>query len=456
MEAQKSPKKTWFMPVWRRLSRIVCDIFYARFEIAGHLDLPRDRGIILVANHVNALVDPVIVQASCPRYIRPLARSGLWKKLWLRFLLDWVGAVPIFRKNDHPDGDTSGNAGSFNQVYALLKQNQVVIIFPEGQSHSDPHLHQLKTGAARLALGARARNGVAPLLIPVGLNFSDKGKFRSDLLVNYGAPISLEMDEGVSETMGVRKLTRRIHQALAAVTLNADSWEDVELASRLEEFFAFRRGKYHQRNLAQKFRSLKFLMKTQKALRSHDDNRVRSLISQLKGFEKICQTCGISDYHLGVKYKPTLIALFFLRSLGLFLVIFPVMLWALFNSFIPYQLTSLVATRLAAGKDQFDTAKIIFGTTFFLLFWGVQCWLVMRYFGGGWALLYFFSLWLSAAMLLRNRGEFSRFKDSFKVFFLFLRKRDLKQYLLDKRRAIEFELAQLVKIARRLPVEDSA
>lgn len=451
MTENHQARKTWFMPVWQRLSRWAIDIFYTRFEVSGNNHLPNDRGVILCANHVNALVDPVVVQASCQNFVRPLARSGLWGKAWLRFLLNWIGAVPIFRRNDHPDGDTSGNAGSFNQVYQLLAQNEAIMIFPEGQSHSDSHLHELKTGTARMALGAQARNGQAPLVIPVGLNFSNKGKFRSDLLVNYGEPVSLEMPAGTSETMAVRKLTKRIQEALAAVTLNADSWQEVELASRLEEFFAFRRGKYHQRDLAQKFNSLKYLMETQKSLREHDDERVRSLISQLKAFEKLCQTCGIQDYQLGVSYRPVIIALFFLRSLWLFVVIFPLMLWALLNSYLPYRLTALVATKVATGRDQYDTAKMVFGIGFFALFWGMQCWLVARYAGGWWSLGYLLSVILSVSVLLKERGEFARFKDSLRVFVLFLRKRELKEYLIEKRRAIELELAQLVRIARRLP-----
>ncbi len=433
------------------MSRWVTNIFYARFEVTGESRFPTDQGVIICINHVNALVDPVVVQASNKTFIRPLARSGLWKKLWLRYLLNWIGAVPIYRRNDHPDGDTSGNAGSFNKVYELLDQNQAIMIFPEGQSHSDPHLHEIKTGAARMALGAQARNGKAPVILPVGLNFSNKGKFRSDLLVNYGEPVSLEMPAATSELMAVRKLTKRIQQALAEVTLNAKSWEDVELAGRLEEFFAFRRGKYHQRGLAQKFRSLKYLLETRETLTEHDDSRVRSLISQLKAFENLCQTCGISDYHLGVQYRPMLILLFFLRSLWLFLVIFPIMLWGLLNSILPYNLTSWVASKVASGRDQFDTAKMIFGMGLFALFWGVQTWLVYRYFGSWWPLVYLLSLIIAAMVLLKNQGEFKRFKDSLRVFFLFLRKRDLRQYLIEKRRAIELEIAQLVRIARRLP-----
>jgi len=83
------------MPIWRLLSRWVTNIFYTRFEVTGNHQLPTDRGVIICINHVNALVDPVVVQASNKTFIRPLARSGLWKKLWLRHLLNWIGAVPL-------------------------------------------------------------------------------------------------------------------------------------------------------------------------------------------------------------------------------------------------------------------------------------------------------------------------------------------------------------------------
>ncbi len=55
-----------FTAIWQLFCRMVVRIFYRRFEISGAEHLPVGKGLILCANHVNALADPVIVQAAMP------------------------------------------------------------------------------------------------------------------------------------------------------------------------------------------------------------------------------------------------------------------------------------------------------------------------------------------------------------------------------------------------------
>src|ERR1041384_4770224 len=60
-------------------------------------------------------------------------------------------------------------------------------LVPEGKSHSDPALQPLKTGAARIVLEAeRKLPGLGVRIVPVGLLFDRKGKFRSRALVQVG------------------------------------------------------------------------------------------------------------------------------------------------------------------------------------------------------------------------------------------------------------------------------
>ena len=145
--------ESWAVSSWKRFCRLVVRVFYRRFEVSGKESLPADTGLILCANHVNALVDAVVMQAATDRLVRPLARSGLFSNPVLRPLLHMIGAVPVYRRQD-PGANTKGNADAFSRCYQLLAEDECLIIFPEGQSHSDPHLHDLKPGAARIALGA--------------------------------------------------------------------------------------------------------------------------------------------------------------------------------------------------------------------------------------------------------------------------------------------------------------
>ena len=445
-----SVTKTWFTRFWHRFCRLVVRVFYREFEVTGTESIPIQAGLILCANHVNALVDVVVLQASTNKQIRPLARSGLFLNPFLKPILNLIGAVPIYRRND-PGNESERNEDSFTRCHELLEQNQTIIIFPEGQSHSDPHINKIKTGAARIALGALENNKKPPVILPVGLTFSRKGKFRSDVLVQYGTPIDLSTPNKIEPFAKVELITDRIKQELAKVTLNADSWEDIYLITRLEKFFALRRGKYRKGQLKERFRALQRLIEAQRILRIYEPDKVRSLVVQLRGFERLCKCCGIRDYHLTIKYKPLLIVIYIIRVFAILFVGLPIAIWGMINNFIPYQLTRDVARRIAKGPDQYDTANVSFGLLFFLLFWSAQTYIIYTYFGKTWSLLYLSSIIISAPFALKMRKEYQIIYDNVKIFFLFMRKKQLREYLETKRKEIEVELAKMLRIVKRLP-----
>ncbi len=447
---KKSVSRAGFLHTWKRFCRLVVRIFYRELEITGLENIPKNTGLLLCANHVNALVDVIVLQASINKDLRPLARSGLFLNPFLKPILNMIGAVPIYRHND-PGSDTTQNQDSFVKCYELLAENETIIIFPEGQSHSDPHINKLKTGAARIALGAKQNNHELPMIIPVGLTFSRKGKFRSDILVQYGSAIDLTTSETLDSFESANLITDRIKQELAKVTLNADSWEDIYLITRLEKFFALRRGKYRKGHLKDRFHALQRLIDAQRILRIYEPDKVRSLVIQLRGFERLCKCCGIRDYHLTIKYKPLLVVIYFLRLVMLLIIGLPIAIWGAINSFTPYQLTRDVARRIAKGPDQYDTANVTFGMFFFSIFWSTQTYIAYLYFGKTVALLYLASVIISAPFALKLRKEYHIIIDNIKIFFLFMRKKQLRQYLESKRKEIEKELAKLLRIVKRLP-----
>ena len=435
---------------WFKFCSLIVRIFYRNFEVSGKENISQNSGLLLCANHVNALVDVVVLQASIDKELLPLARSGLFLNPFLKPILNLIGAIPVYRRND-PGSDTAQNEDSFIKCHEALANNKTIIIFPEGQSHSDPHINKLKTGAARIALGALQNNEKAPTVLPVGLTFSRKGKFRSDVLVQYGKAIDLSTPDNLEYFASVELITDRIKQELAKVTLNADSWEDLYLITRLEKFFALRRGKYRKGHLKDRFQALQRLIDAQRLLRLYEPDKVRSLVTQLRGFERLCKCCGIRDYHLTIKYKPVLVTIYIIRMMILLLLGLPLALWGLINNFIPYQLTRDFTRKVAKGPDQYDTANVSFGLLFFLLFWTVQTYVMYRYFGTNVSLIYLASIIITAPFALKLSKEYHIIYDNIKIFFLFLRKKQLREYLESKRRDIEIELAKLVRIVKRLP-----
>lgn len=438
-----------FIRFWHKFCRLTVKVFYRRFEIVGQEAIPESGGLILCANHINALADVVILQASTDKNIRPLARSGLFDKPFLRPILNMIGAVPIYRKGDK-GSNLANNKDTFKRCYELLAEGETLIIFPEGQSHSDPFLHDLKTGAARMALGSIEKNESAPTVLPVGLTFTSKGKFRSDVLVHYGTSVDLDVAQEETRPSKVHLINDRITKGLAAVTLNAQSWKELILVDRLERFFALRHGKYRHRDLGQRFNSLQRLIEAKKLLQNYEPDKVRSLVNHLKTFDRLCRCCGIQSYHLGVKYHFGFITLYLIRIISIILIGYPIALWGMINSFIPYQLTKFSSRFFAKGWDQQDTTKMLIGLILFILFWGIQTFAIYHYYGNYWTLAYLISLIVGAYAALKLKGEYKRIIKDLKVFFLFLRKRELKEYLIMKRKELEVELARLVRIAKGL------
>jgi 1-acyl-sn-glycerol-3-phosphate acyltransferase len=85
----------------------------------------------------------------------------------------------------------SRNEGTLEAAKGALVKGRAITIFPEGKSHSEPALAELKTGAARIALGA-AKEGAAVRIVPVGLTYEDKHLFRSEVLIEVGTPIEVK------------------------------------------------------------------------------------------------------------------------------------------------------------------------------------------------------------------------------------------------------------------------
>ena len=202
---------------------------YYRIRYAGG-EVPPSGPVLLVANHPNSLLDPIVVLAAARRPLRFLAKAPLWDDWKTAWLVRLGGAIPVYRASDDP-AQMGKNAEMFAAVHRALAAGDAVGLFPEGISHSEPSLTPLKSGAARIALGAVPLVGGAFPIIPVGLVFREKDIFRSEALALRGEPIAWDdlAERGSSDGEAVRLLTARITAALRQLTVNLERWEDEPL-----------------------------------------------------------------------------------------------------------------------------------------------------------------------------------------------------------------------------------
>jgi 1-acyl-sn-glycerol-3-phosphate acyltransferase len=167
--------------------------WFRNVETVGLERVPLDRPVLLVANHMNGFVDPVLLVATGARVPRFLAKSALWKAKPLGAVLDLIGVLPVHRRSD---GDTAGNDRTFEACHRVLGEAGVIGLFPEGTVRDEPSVGEVRTGAARIALGARAAGVERIAIVPVGLTYEDKAAPRSRALVRVGEIIDLDAEIG--------------------------------------------------------------------------------------------------------------------------------------------------------------------------------------------------------------------------------------------------------------------
>lgn len=216
------------------VGRFAASLLFRRIEVAGEERYPKGRPVLLVANHFNGFVDPVLITAALGRTPRFIAKAGLKGIPVGGWLLRRAGVVFVRRQVDKGGG--GGNDDAFSECHRALAEGDVVAIFPEGTTHDRPRVDPIKTGAARIALGARAGGAERLAIVPVGLTFPDKVALRSSALVQFGLPIELDVaspDGATADDVdAVRELTAVIDRGLRAVS---PDFPDVETALALEQ-----------------------------------------------------------------------------------------------------------------------------------------------------------------------------------------------------------------------------
>jgi len=199
----------------RQVLSLALELYYVDIQSTGRANVPAEGPLIFAANHPNSIMDTVLLGTQTSRAISYMAKSGLFRNPLVAWLFRECGVIPIHR-NPKQSG---ANEDAFRSAYALLEQGGTIGIFPEGRNSGEREMHEIKTGTARIALGAERRNdyGLGVRILPVGLNFENRDRFLSSVLVRFGEPIDVTRyadQHREAEREAVRALTAEVQQQL--------------------------------------------------------------------------------------------------------------------------------------------------------------------------------------------------------------------------------------------------
>jgi glycerol-3-phosphate O-acyltransferase / dihydroxyacetone phosphate acyltransferase len=359
----------WLQPVQSPLARRLTRVYH-RLTVAGRA-VPQTGPVLIVANHPNSLIDPAVVAGVACRPVRFLAKHTLFRGEFVSWIVRGAGSIPVYRQADGA-GLMHQNQDAFESVFEALATGSAVGIFPEGLSHSESHLAPLKTGAARVALGAAHRLGSSFPIVPIGLTFERRDAFRSPGLVVIGSPVEWDdlASAGTADVGATQELTRRIDSALRLVTVNLERWEDAPLVHMAEAVFAVESAadpRPHARILR-----LKEITDRLSELRSRGGGAWETLARELTRHERILRKLRMRPADLQQRPGIAAVARWTGRTVPLigFLGIFVVAIGsALF--WPPYKLVGMVVARARPVRDVRSTYKLIVGVVLFTLWWAL-------------------------------------------------------------------------------------
>jgi glycerol-3-phosphate O-acyltransferase/dihydroxyacetone phosphate acyltransferase len=465
-------------------------LFFRRIETSGAEKVPSAGGMIFVLNHQNGLVDPALVYVSLTRRVSFLAKSTLFSIPVAGWLLRTLEVLPVYRKVDAAD-DMSKNLRTFEVCRELLNRERCIAIFPEGISHNETKLQPIKTGAARIALGAlgigqerekgsrgegenlessspilddlkletkrnpksKIQNPKSLRIMSVGLFYTSKTAFRSEALIRYGEMFEVEpveLDENGEPPRGaVKDLTDKIERALRKVTLNLESQRELDAILKAEALFSsVYKNLLFKQTLTQTFQRLQGLAKKYELLEKNEPQKMRELNEKITAYENELETSGLTHESLSVLQHPTsYVFRYLVLRIIVLLILSPLAIVGaiihspayLFSNFIGLMFKSHGAD--AAGS----TYKILAAMGFMPLTWIITGLIVWWFFGWQIALLSIPLTILCGYTALRSSETLIDLSIWIKSVWLLFRQRALFLRLLVQREILQKEIGNIVE-----------
>lgn len=460
---------SWIYIACRGMLRITLGFYFSRI-VKFHSERIPDQGpLLFTSNHPNSLTDAFIIGASVRRKVHFVATVQLFRSRLSRWLLSEAGVIPINRVKDDPRAMRTV-AQSFEACYRVLERGEAVGIFPEGITHDDPQLKAIKTGAARMALELESRHqgSLGLRIVPVGLTFSDKSRYRSDVLVHFGAPIQIaDFLDGYAENRHerIRQLNAEIEHRIQDLILHVP---------RLERFRIVRavRRLYQDRldlatgaldNLApsqvRDVHQTRMIARVVDFTFEHRPARATAFVDALNKYETLLAKLRLSEEEPWDLLPPRgsfWIGQALWVALGVLLA--PIALYGGSHRWLPLKLMDF-STRGYRRADprptSISTMRIVSGLVCFTLCYAAFAVIVHLLFG--WPVSLFYALSLPPAGLVAHyySRELRRFRSGLRTTWLRLRAPHAVRRLLDLRTRlvseIEAQRQELKVLERKVP-----
>jgi 1-acyl-sn-glycerol-3-phosphate acyltransferase len=420
-------------------------LYYPRIEVEGRENLPTSGPVIFVLNHPNGLLDPLLLIATLGRPVSFLAKNTLFNNWLGRTACQAFGALPVYRQRDAGAGDNTQakNDLTFARCHQLLRDGVALALFPEGTTHSEAQLLPLRTGSARIALGAEDSSDwrLGLNLVPVGLWYEDKRIFRSSVLLIVGKPWTIADHAATyraDREQAVDDLTADIAVRLGEVVFQAGN------ADLLRGLPVMVQWTIDHLSLGARERRKQpaALLAATERLAADNAPRMAELSASAHRYARTLRLLGISDpWSLDL---PVARRTRYLAMGALLVVSAPVAVLGLIISYIPYRMGGIVSARLTDEDQVLGTIKLIAGLVLVPIGWIVAALLVGFLLGASWGWLLLALAPLLAYIALRWSELWREFRASASATWLRVFRPDLTAQLVARRQVLSERIVTAV------------
>ena len=440
-----------FYTVMKPLVQVALRVFFRRIEVRHPERLHLPGPLLLAGNHPNTLMDPLLAAVNRRQPIAFLAKSTFFVNPLVRAIMQSGNSIPIYRAQDTGTGGVATpaeraaqNEASFGRCYDYLGQGGTIMIFPEGTSVSERRLRPLKTGAARIALGAEARHKfqLGLQVVPVATNYFDPSKFRSDVLLNVAPPIRVadyaaayarDPDEAADQ------LTEAIRVALERrLVISRDAAEDAFVQQIERTFGDHLNPDDDPDTLYDNFQLSRTLLQALPWAEQQFPGRLAEARGRFDNYLTELRRHGLNDEALDSQRRGSVAGLLNLL-LGA-----PVWLYGVLNNYLPYILPSAVAKRATKEAEFVAPIMLVVGMLTFPLAYTLQIAAVQHWLTHDWRLttVYGLSLPVAGFYALGYWSTLSARLRRLRAARLFRRAPDVGQALLAQRAGLVAELQE--------------
>ena len=195
-------------------------------------------------------------------------------------------------------------ATSFSKVWEAFAEGNCLGIFPEGGSHDRTDLLPLKAGVAVIAFGALDKFKSDVPVVPVGLNYAKRNRFRGSAIIEFGAPIHITPEDAELYARGEKRqacanFLAQVEDGMRSVIVTAPDYEKLQLLHAVRRLWVQDRvvlSAGEKQDLSRRFAA------GYRMLLDRGDaevlRKMEAFEGRLRAYQDRLDTCGLRDYQV--------------------------------------------------------------------------------------------------------------------------------------------------------------